>query len=404
MPKAKGHSWQFKRRFRRNAFGWKSQPAITRLREAVSEIKKVARSDPALGAEGAVAFIERISPAIEHVDGSSGSIGAAVNNAIAALVPIMAGAEVDDTTRASLLERLYQAHADDQIPYIEHMADYWGQLCASRDMASRWADRLIGTTRLALSPDPELRGHYHGSSACLSALFAAERYDEIVELLEAEKFWPYKRWAVKALAARGDKAEAIRCAEASRSPWASDLDIDRLCEEILVSSGFTDEAYRRYGLQASRAGTYLAWFRAVANKCPDRDKAEILADLVALTPGEEGKWFAAAKSVGLFDDALELARRSPTDPRTLTRAARDFAEKQPAFAAGAGVLALHWIAHGYGYEITGADVLGGYRHAMAAAANDGSVGPTRDRIRTIATSATDGAHFIMRILRGPLGL
>jgi len=58
-------------RFRRNAFGWKSQPAIQRVKQAVSEIKKVARTDPLLAADGAVAFIERISPALERVDSSS---------------------------------------------------------------------------------------------------------------------------------------------------------------------------------------------------------------------------------------------------------------------------------------------------------------------------------------------
>jgi hypothetical protein len=41
MTKAERHRWQFARRFRRNAFGWRSQPAIQREREAVSEIKRV---------------------------------------------------------------------------------------------------------------------------------------------------------------------------------------------------------------------------------------------------------------------------------------------------------------------------------------------------------------------------
>jgi len=40
MPKAKAHRWEFGRRFRRAGFGWKSQPAILRVRQAVSEIKK----------------------------------------------------------------------------------------------------------------------------------------------------------------------------------------------------------------------------------------------------------------------------------------------------------------------------------------------------------------------------
>jgi hypothetical protein len=80
------HKWQFKARFRRHAFGWRSQPAVTRVKEAVSEIKKVARKDKMLAAEGAVSFLEKVSPALEHVDSSSGAIGTAVNNAIVALV------------------------------------------------------------------------------------------------------------------------------------------------------------------------------------------------------------------------------------------------------------------------------------------------------------------------------
>lgn len=153
VAKARGHSWQFKARFRRHAFGWKSQPAIARLREAVSEITLVARVDPVLGAESAVVLLERLSPALEQVDSSSGAIGTAVNHAIAQLVAIIVAAPADQDTRAAWLERLFDAHAADQIPYIERLADYWGELCDSPEVASAWADRLIGITRLALSPD-----------------------------------------------------------------------------------------------------------------------------------------------------------------------------------------------------------------------------------------------------------
>ena len=44
----------------------------------MAEIKKVARQDFLLGAEGAVVFLERVSPALDQVDGSSGAIGNAV--------------------------------------------------------------------------------------------------------------------------------------------------------------------------------------------------------------------------------------------------------------------------------------------------------------------------------------
>jgi hypothetical protein len=56
------------------------------VREAVKEIKSVARSDPAAAAaaEGAVRFLERVSPALERVDSSSGAMGSAVNQAVSA--------------------------------------------------------------------------------------------------------------------------------------------------------------------------------------------------------------------------------------------------------------------------------------------------------------------------------
>jgi hypothetical protein len=398
------HTWEFKTRFRRHAFGWRSQPAIQRVKQAVTEIKKVARTDAALAAEGAVALIERLSPALEHVDSSSGAIGTAVNNAIATIVPLIAGAPADAKTRATWLDRLFEAHGADQIPYIEGLAEHWGELCASKAVASEWADRLLGITRMALSANKNMRGHFHGTTACLSALYVAERYDDLLDLLETESFWPYKRWAVRALAAQGQKAEAIRLAEASRSPWASDWDIDRLCEEMLLSSGLVDDAYARYGLTANRGGSYLTTFRAVAKKYPQKNASDILADLVKTTPGDEGKWFAAAKDAGLFREALALAERTPCDPKTLTRAARDHGEDQPAFALGAGLLALYWLAQGYGYEITGADVWSAYSTTMKVAERVGKASELRADIRRMVVSAQDRGNFVARVLGRELGL
>jgi hypothetical protein len=394
MARASKHAyaWKFKSRFRRNAFGWRgSRPAIQRIDEALAEIHAVARTDRNLAAEGAVAFLERVSPALEQIDSSSGAIGSAVNRAIVDLVVIIADAPAGQRTREKWLDRLWEAHEADAIPYIETLADYWGDLCGSSEVASEWADRLIGITRMALSPDPKMRGHFHGTSACLSALFRAERYAEIIDILEAEKFWHYTRWAVKAYAARGEKAEAIKYAESLRGPWMPDGSVDRVCEEILLSSGLAEEAYERYGRGANRRGTYLATFRAVATKYPHKQPSEILADLAADTPGEEGKWFAAAKDARLYDLALDLAGRNPCDHRTLSRAARDFAERQPVFAVEAGLLALHWILEGYGYEVTGGDVLDALSHTMRAAEINGSSEQTRKRIaQLVARDAPDG--------------
>ena len=82
------YKWQFSPRFRRNAFGWKSDVPIQRIKEALAEIKAVAKKDSVLAAEGAVLFLEKLAPAIRQVDGSSGGMGSAVNRAIETLVPI----------------------------------------------------------------------------------------------------------------------------------------------------------------------------------------------------------------------------------------------------------------------------------------------------------------------------
>jgi hypothetical protein len=183
MADAKAHRWQFAARFRRNAFGWRSQPAIERVREAALEIKKMARRDPILAAAGAVLFIEKVSPALEHVDSSSGAIGTAVNHAILELVSIIAKAPADLAKRARWLERLWEALMLDAIPYIERLGDFWSELCASKELASLWADNLIEPLRRSW----EKRGggsYLQGTPVCFSSLLAAERYQELLELLK----------------------------------------------------------------------------------------------------------------------------------------------------------------------------------------------------------------------------
>jgi hypothetical protein len=400
------HKWTFLSRFRRHAFGWRSQPAIGRIKEAVSEIKKAARKDPILGGDGAVLFLERLSPAIEPVDSSSGAIGTTVGNAIQALVPIIAGAPAEDTLRDKWLERLWQAVEDDHMPYIELLPDYWGELCVTPERASRWADEFADILRRVWGLNREPGGYFKGTAACLSALLRAGRNDEILELLELapHKFWGDRQWGVKALVAMGKKAEAIRYAEASRGLNQNPIEIAQACEEILLSSGMAEEAYGRYAIEASKRATYVAAFRAVAGKYPHKDPAVILRDLVASTPGDEGKWFAAAKSAGLYDAAIELANRTPCDPKTLTRAARDMAVSEPLFAVEAGMASLRWLVEGYGYEITSVDVRAAYDHTMEAAKNARCVPETLERIRKMVASETFGERFVNKILGRELGL
>ncbi len=373
------YTWQFRSRFRRNAFGWRSDIAVKRVHEAVSEIKKVARKDEVLAAEGAILFLEKVSPALEQVDSSSGAIGSAVYHAIAALAEIIASAEVDRKTREGWLERLFRAYEEDKMPYIERLADFWGDLCVTPDLASIWADQLLSATRMALSPDPKTRGFYQGTSVCLSALYTASRYDEIIDLITGREIWEVQEWKFKALAASKGPDDALRYAESCRERGI-DHRIDAVCEDLLLASGRMEEAYDAYGLTANRAGTYSTWFRNVAKKYPHKAPGEILHDLVDLTPGEEGKWFATAKSLGLFDEAIALAHGSRCSPQTLTRAARDFVDSRPEFACEAGLAAIRWLCEGYGYDLTPTDIGNAVGYTMVSARNAGRVEAARERI------------------------
>lgn len=59
-----GAAWQFRSRFRCGAFGSRgSKLAISRIDGALAEFRATARRDPVRGAEGAVLFVEKLSPA-----------------------------------------------------------------------------------------------------------------------------------------------------------------------------------------------------------------------------------------------------------------------------------------------------------------------------------------------------
>lgn len=100
--------------------------------------------------------------------------------------------------------------------------------CNVRPLSVPRAARADGACR---SEHLAFRRRDYGQLRCLSALFTAGRDDELIELVQTDVLWSYKRWAVKAMAAQGRGAEAIAYAERCRRPWASDYDIDRLCEQ-----------------------------------------------------------------------------------------------------------------------------------------------------------------------------
>lgn len=403
MSKPEKHKWVFPARFRTGAYSWKaSRLACQRLREAVSEIKKAAKKDPVHAAEGAVRLMEKLWPALEHIDTSSGALGSAVYKAMDALIPIIVKAPSDDKTRGKWLARLWQAMEDDGVDYLGPLGDRWGEICGSEEVAGRWADELVPTVRSCWT-DPNPGAWFHGTTACLSCLLVAGRYQELLALLELERhpMWYYRRYGVEALLAMGKKAEAVQYAEASRGLNQPDAVIDQTCEEILISSGLHEEAYQRYGLGAAVGNSYIARFRAVAKRYPMKDKPQILADLIAATSGEEGKWFATAKELKLFDLALELANRSHCDPKTLTRAARDYLDTEPAFALGCAMAALRWLSEGWGYEVTSTDVVEAYDRAMEAAARLNKVDDVTDKIQQlIDLNERESTRFVRQALHG----
>jgi tetratricopeptide (TPR) repeat protein len=396
------HTWQFAPKFRRGAFGWRSDLPIQRMKEAVSEIKAMARKEPVLAAEGAVILLEKLSPALEQVDSSSGAIGSAVNRSIDTLVPIIAAAPVDVGARQRWLRRLWAAVENDGMSYIEALGEFWGDLCATPEIAVAWADEFLPGLESAWgSPQREHR-YYGGTAACLACLYAAGRYEQLLALLEKApfKWWRDRRWGVKALVAMGRRAEALRYAEESRGLNDPVWQIAQACESILLESGLAEEAYKRFAIEANQGTTYLATFRTIAKKYSGIPKEAILRDLVASTPGNEGKWFAAAKDAGVFEVATELARHRSADPRTLTRAARDYAEMQPGFALAVGLAALHWMALGYGYDITGGDVLDAYTAALRAAP---AAGVAVDHVQAQVRDLIAGVHPGSKLLETMLG-
>jgi len=367
MKKASSHTWQFTSHFRRKAFGWRSDLPIKRIKEAVKEIKTASKKEPVLAAEAAVLLLEKLSPALMNVDSSSGSIGNCVNKAIDELVLIIVKPEVSPEIRYKWVSRLLEAIQEDNIPYIEYLGDFIGKLCVTPELASLMADELISTVKMVA--EDKKHAFSNLTDPCFSCLLAANRHDELLALLESRNFqwWNYRRWGVDALRAMNKPHDALNYIKNTNDFNKPEQAMALVCEDILLSMGKIDEAYDQYALTTHQKTTYLATFRAISKKYPDKPAEKILQDLVDSEPGEEGMWFAAAKDAGLFEAAIALVSQSPTDPRTLTRAAKDYVTKRPEFALAAGMASLRWMIHGYGYEISKADLLLAYTATCEAA-------------------------------------
>ena len=385
--KRPSYPWAFRPRFRARGFSWRgSSLAAQRLKEAVSEVKAVSRQDPLVAADGAIILMEKLWPALEQIDSSSGALGSAVGKTVHALLDLLVAAPADADLREEWLTRLWTAVQEDGVDFLTEVTERWGELCGTPVRASQAADELRVLVQRSWS---EPHGTYfRGTPACLSCLLAAGRHQELLDLIDTAPFlwWHDRRYGVRALTAMGQTDAAIRYAEASRGSNDSPVVIARACEAILLAAGRSDEAYRRYALAANPAGTHLATFRALKKKYPQRDPRRILDDLIGGTPGEEGKWFAAAKSGGFLDLAAELAGRSPVDIATLIRAARDHLASDPAFALAAATAALQWMARGHFYELSSGEVWQATEFALQAAGALGRLEETQGFVRSLIDS------------------
>lgn len=129
------------------------------------------------------------------------------------------------------------------------------------------------------------------------------------------KWWHDHRWGAKSLLAQGKVAAAITYAEATKGLNAPLGALANFCAGALLGAGLTSGAYSRYATTAAQGSTNLAEFKAIRKKYPGIAADTILRDLVSSQPGQEGKWFAAAKDADQYDLAIELARTNPADPR-----------------------------------------------------------------------------------------
>ena len=392
--------WQFKARMRARSYNWRGTALATaRLKASVSEIKKVAKTDPVAAGDGVVSLMERIWPAFQDIDTSSGALGTAVNRTLDEVIPILIAAPADHAITTTWLERLFEAVQNDGVQYLAPVEDRWGEIARYPDLINDYADRLLWVVRRAWAHHNGFE-YVTGTAICLSCLLEAGRYAELQELLATRrsKFWSWHRFGAEALVRQGlweaaiDFAEGVR--DTANSPY-EDGSIDRFCEDLLIRHGRSNEAYRRYGLVAAGGTTNLATFRALTKRYPDRDRRQTLIDLVK-TRGDKGKWFAAAKDAGFLDIALECAELSGVDPSTLVRAARDFCDKEPRFAAVVGLLAIRHLLAGGGYDPQVSEAADAATHLLAAARQIGAVDWARAELGKLADGPCSSERQLFR--------
>ena len=397
--------WTFKSAMWPGAYGWRSSAkAVARIKSATSEIKAVNRTDPIAAADAVVALAERISPAFESINTSSGALGGAVYRTLEQLIPILIKAPAPELVRAQWLEGLRMAINDDGFDYLEPISERFGEIAAFEHLQNEHADRDLDLVRECFLPDGRFMFH-PAKTLTLSCLLEAGRHDELTEMVMQKKrrLWSNLCFVAEARVRQGREDEALELAESlleGETNYGGTVEILRFCESILIRKGQVEDAYRRFGLPRPTGSTYLAKWRSLVKRYPDIDPRKILTDLMELE-GSPGKWFATAKTAGFLDIALHCAGDYDAEPSTLIRAARDFKENEPEFAVEIGIFAIYGLVVGRGYEPETVDINEAVEHIIEASERVGSTDAVKGDLARM-TRADFGTDFMKRRLKRAL--
>lgn len=210
----KKYKWSFAPKFRKRSYPWNgTERASQQLKEAVREIRKVEKKDPELAAEGAIFLLEKIVPAIEQIDSSSGAIGATVHNTLQILFEIIGKAETTLVVRNQWLERIWETYQGDDSGFLDSTGDAWGRLCGhsdySRDLALQWAREMEECSEeRRKNGDDQRYFYFRGEAIVLSCLLEVGIFDKVISLVEK---WGHKSWYRRMYAAMAYQKQKKLC-------------------------------------------------------------------------------------------------------------------------------------------------------------------------------------------------
>ncbi|MDO5576333.1 MAG: hypothetical protein Q4F84_04585, partial [Fibrobacter sp.] len=422
MPTKKSkHKWEFTSFLKSGIYKWNGSALASRhFNSAINEIWDVSEHDSATAAKGAVIFIEKCYRAIKNIDSSNGAIGGAVNNALTELTTIIAQAELSPDERMELTEKIWATWRCEGYGYYDILGELWPKMCAVKEVLNYWADKFLPVTKQTLTStdtglddyddeeeedddeedeteekDDDLEGK--GSRICFACLFEAGRYDEILDLLRisTRNYFDYKKYEIKVIAAKGDIDQAIKMLdECMKNSYVSPYQAAYLGENLLLSNGRIEEAYQRYAFNMPFSRTGLATFSSICKKYPQISPQRILKDLIDYDEGNEKRYFAAARKIGMIDLAIEIAEKYDVEPKTLTTACKDYIAKEPNLSLQFGLMALERYANGFGYEPEFGDIRKCYELILIAAQKAGKEKEIAEQIKFFVDNDNSKNHIL----------